>query len=255
MRRFALLLVLVPFVASAAPVAETWMSVLLGGRKIGSMQTTREVHGDRVVTTQRLRIEFDRAGTKVALATAETDEETRAGLPLAFESRTSLSGAESVLRGTVRDGSVIDVQTQVGGATQARTLPWPHGALLAEGLRLAEERAGTAPGTHYSNLAFQPDNLEAIAIDSTVGEPQPVDLPEGKRTLTRIEQVIRLPGSPTRSTSWIDADQTVIKLVMPVMGYEMTMIACSRECAQAPKQSADFLVHALVPVPWLFTAA
>ena len=249
MHRFCLLLALAAMSVHAAPAQETWMSVLLSGRKIGSMHSTRDVHGDRVTTQQQLRIELDRAGTRIALATAETDEETLAGAPLAFESRTQLSGNETLVRGRIVDGHIVEVTSTIGGAAHTRTLEWPRGALLAEGLRLAEERAGTAAGTHYSDLAFQPDNLEAITIDSTVGETAPIDLPDGKRTLTRIEQAIQLPDAPTRAEAWIDDDQNVAKLVMPVMGYELTMLACTRDCAQAPNQSADILVHALVDAP------
>jgi hypothetical protein len=82
-----------------------------------------------------------------------------------------------------------------------------------------------------------------------VGETAAVDLPEGTRTLTRIDQVVQLPGAPTHSVAWIDDEQNVAKLVMPVMGYELTLLACSRECAQAPNQPADILMHALVPAP------
>lgn len=249
MHRLCLLLALAAVSVQAAPAQDTWMSVLLSGRKIGSMHSTREVRGERVITQQHLRIELDRAGTRIGLTTSETDEETLAGVPLAFESRTQLSGNETRVSGKVRGGHAVEVTSTVGGATRTRTLEWPVGALLAEGLRLAEERAGTAVGTSYSNLAFQPDNLEAVAIDSSVGETAPVDLPDGKRRLTRIEQLIRLPDAPTRAVAWIDGDQNVAKLVMPVMGYELTMLACSRACAEAPNQSADILVHALVVAP------
>jgi len=255
MQRLFFLLAFAAFGAQAAPPHETWISVLLGGRKIGNMQTVREEHGDRVVTTQRMQIEFDRAGTKVALTTVETDEETRAGVPLAFESRTLMSGSENVVRGTVRDGQVIDVKARIGGANQSRSMAWPAGALLAEGLRLAEQRAGTHTGAAFTSLAFQPENLEAIAIDSSIGETAKIELPEGARELTRIEQTIRLPDAPAKSTAWVDADQTVQKLLMPVMGYELTMLACSRECAQAPNQTADILVHSLVHAPRPLSAA
>lgn len=248
MRLLPLLLVLVATSVLADPPEDTWMSVLLGGRKIGSMHTFREVRGGRVVTTQTMQIELDRAGTRVALSTSETDEETAAGEPLAFESRTLLSGSQTRVQGSVRDGKV-EVHSSVAGARQTRTIDWPAGALLAEGLRLAEERAGTAKGTRYTNLAFQPDVLEAIAIDSTIGETAPVDLPGGPRTLTRIDQLVKLPGAPTKSVAWIDEDENVAKLIMPVMGYELTMLACSQECAQAPNQSTDILVHSLVPAP------
>ena len=211
MRRLLALLVLFALCACAhgAPAQETWMSVLLGGRKIGNMHTTRDVRDDRVVTTQQLRIELDRAGTRIALTTAETDEESLAGAPLGFESRTQLSGTETIVRGRVRDSRMVEVTSNIGGAARTRTIEWPKDALLAEGLRLAEERAGIEPGTRYTNVAFQPDNLEAISIDSSIGETAPVDLPDGKRTLTRVEQIIRLPEAPTRAVAWIDGDQRI----------------------------------------------
>jgi len=250
MRRLTLLvLLLAASLAQAAATEETWMSVLLGGRKVGSMQTTRELRDDRIVTTQRMQIELDRAGTRVSLATTETDEETLAGRPLGFESRTQLSGTENSVRGTVNaDGKVV-VHSTIGGTSRTRTLDWPAGALLAEGLRLAEKRAGTTPGTKFTNLAFQPDNLEAIEVDSLIGESATLDLPEGRRRLTRVDQTIRLPDAPTRAVAWVDADLNVAKLVMPIMGYELTMLACSRACALAENQSTDILAHGLVAAP------
>ena len=179
------------------------MSVLLDGHKIGSMHTTRR-RGDRVITSQRLRVEFERTGTKISLMESETDEETLDGTPLKFDSRTKASGVENFTRGEIRDGHRLEVHSRVGGADQTRTLEWPQGALLAEGLRLAELRAGLAPGTRYSSLAFQADNLEPIAIDSIVGESASVDLPDGARMLTRIEQTIRLPDAPAKSVAWVD---------------------------------------------------
>jgi hypothetical protein len=255
MHRLFLLLVLVASAVHAAPADDSWMSVLLGGRKIGSMHTTRSVHDGMVTTRQTLHIEFDRAGTRVALQTDETDEETPAGQPLGFESRTSLSGSENVVRGTLRADGMLEVHSSIGGAAQSRSMPWPRGALLAEGLRLAEARAGTTPGTQYTNLAFQADSLEAIPVDSRIGTTAAVDLPDGTMTLTRVDQVIRMAGGPARATAWVDAEQTVRKLVMPVMGYDLTMLACSRECALAANQSADILVHALVPAPRAPSAA
>jgi hypothetical protein len=254
MRCLLALLVLISTCVHAAPAQETWMSVVLGGRKIGSMHTTRDVTRERVVTVQRMQIELDRAGTRIAMSTTETDEETPEGVPLAFESRTTLSGTETRVHGKVRNGHV-EVHTNVAGEKQTKTLDWPRGALLAEGLRLAEERAGVAAGTSYTNLAFQPDTLDAVAIDSRVGETGSVDLPDGARTLTRVDQVVHLPGAATHSVAWIDDEQNVAKLVMPIMGYELTLLACSQECAQAPNQAADILVHALVPAPRAISVA
>jgi len=249
-----LFVVCIPTLAHAAPAQETWMSVLLDGHKIGSMHTTRVVQGDRVITSQQLQVEFERTGTKISLMESETDEETLDGTPLKFDSRTRSSGVENFTRGEIRSGHKVEVHSRVGGADQTRTLEWPQGALLAEGLRLLELRAGLTPGTRYSSLAFQADNLEAIAIDSVVGESASIDLPDGPRTLTKIEQTIRLPDAPAKSVAWVDSEQTVAKLILPIMGYELTMIACSKACAQAPNQSADILAHGIVAAPRALSA-
>lgn len=250
MRHCIALLILVPAIAAAAkPADDTWMRVLLDGRKIGTMHTTRTVRGDHVITAQSMNVELDRAGVRVALASGETDTETRDGKPLAFETRTAISGMASTLHGSVREDGRFDVVTEVGGAKQARVIDWPHNALLAEGQRLATQRDTLEPGMRFDELAFQAESLDAVQIESTVGAREPVDLPDGERVLTRIEQKIHLPGAPTSSMTWVDADQNVLKMTMPLMGYELTMIACSRACAQAPNQRADILTHAMVQVP------
>lgn len=238
----------ISFAAAAAPQDDVWMSVLLDGRKIGNMHTTRIVHGDRVTTTQAMSLTLERTGTKVALGTSETDEETRDGQPIAFESHTKISGTETVIRGVVK-GDQIELTSTIGGATQTRTLPWPKGAMLAEGLRLAEEKAGLAAGTHYSNLAFQAETLDAVEVESKIGERMSVDLPGGKRSLTRVEQLVKMPGAPTSTVAWVDNDFNIAKLVLPVMGYDLTMLACDKSCAQAPNQSADILVRGMVQAP------
>ncbi|MBS0583404.1 MAG: transglutaminase domain-containing protein [Proteobacteria bacterium] len=254
LRLFCVLALLPIAVVHAAPPDETWMSVLLDGRKIGSMHTTRSVDGERVRTTQALQIELERSGLKVALSTSETDEETRAGKPLRFESRTKISGIENVQTGTIGADGKLEATTEVGGAKQTRTLDWPQGALLAEGLRLAEERHGLTPGTRYRALAFQAENLEAVEVDSRVGARETVILPDGKRELVRIEQTIVLGGAPTKTVSWVEADSSVRKLLVPMMGYELTMLACSKACATAPNQAPDILVRTLLASPRALTA-
>lgn len=250
---FAVLLLSIVSLVHAARPDDTWMSVLLDGRKIGQMHSTRRVDGDRVRTTQAMQIEIERSGLKVGMGTSEIDEETRDGKPLRFESRTKISGIESVQTGVVRADGKLEVTTEVGGAKQTRTLDWPQGALLSEGLRLAEEKHGLTPGTRYKALAFQVENLEAVEVDSRVGAREAIELPDGKRDLVRIEQSIELGGSPTKTSSWVEADFSVRKLLVPMMGYELTMLACSKSCATAPNQASDILVHTLLSSPRALT--
>src|SRR5262249_46539878 len=106
MRRIAALLLTLPqltFAATHTPAADTWMQVLRDGNKIGAMHSTRSVRGDEVVTTTEMNVELVRTGTTVALSTREVDTETRDGKPLAFETRTAISGIANVVRGRLRD--------------------------------------------------------------------------------------------------------------------------------------------------------
>jgi len=92
---------------------ETWMRVMLDGRKIGSMHTTRSVRGEQVITAQTMDVQLDRAGVKVRLSSGETDTETREGKALAFETRTAISGVTNVVRGTLRDELAVLARPQV----------------------------------------------------------------------------------------------------------------------------------------------
>ncbi|MBS0569227.1 MAG: transglutaminase domain-containing protein [Proteobacteria bacterium] len=250
----ALILLLPTLRVAAAPADDLWMSVLLDGRKIGHMHTTREVRDGSVLTTQKLEVELERAGVKVALSTGETDAETPAGEPLAFSTRSTISGIASTVQGTRRSDGRFDVVSEVGGAKTTRVVDWPKGALLAEGMRLAELRAGLAPGTRFTEPAFQADSLAAVQVESTVGPREDIALPDGSRTLlTRVDQVIHLPGAPTRSQSWVDADGIVRKTTLPLIGLDLTMLACSQACASAPNQGTDILVRMIARAPAALT--
>lgn len=240
--------------ARAAPPAEQWFTVLLDGRKIGSFESRREARGGTIVTLQKLEMVLDRAGSHVALSNAETSTETTDGRPLGFRSVSQLSGSETTIEGHVHDGS-IDVVTLTGGNQQKRSMSWPAGALLPEGLRLAGQRAGLAAGTTYGALAFQPSSLDAAQMTSVVRARENVDLPSGHMDLSRIEQTIAFPGAPMQSQAWVDADQTIYKLTMPILGVELTLLACDHACATAPNQGSDVFARTLMASPRALSTA
>jgi len=241
-------LLLLSTFAQAAPPADQWFTVLLDGRKIGSFESRREARGKQVVTTQKLDVVLDRAGAHVALSSSESSTETSAGKPLSFRSVSQLSGSETTVEGTVRDGR-ISITTASGGESRKRQMTWPAGALLPEGLRLAGLRAGLEPGTRYSALSFQPSSLDSAEVVSVVHAAEEVDLPGGKMKLSPVEQTLAFPGAPMKTRAWVDADQTIYRLTMPIMGVELTLLACNRACATAPNQGSDVFERTLVSSP------
>ncbi|GAA0704283.1 transglutaminase-like domain-containing protein [Dokdonella soli] len=241
-------LLALPLLAHATPLEDQWFTVLLDGRKIGAFESKREVKGSQVVTTQALELVLDRAGSHVALGSTETSTETADGQPLAFRSLSRLSGNETIVDGRLRNGAA-DITTRSSGETRQRRLPWPNGALLPEGQRLAGLRAGLAPGTKYRALSFQPSSLDAAEVVSVVAAPEEVDLPGGRMRLYPVEQTIAFPGAPMKTRAWVDADQTIHKLTMPIMGVELTLLACDHACATAPNQGTDVFERTLMPSP------
>jgi hypothetical protein len=241
-------LVLLPLLARATPPEDQWFTVLLDGRKIGSFESTRTLHEGHIVTAQILDLSIERAGTAVALSSKETTEETPEGKPLSFRSVSKLSGGETTIDGTVRGDKVL-VKTQSGGVAQEREMRWPEGALLPEGLRLLSLREGLAPGTEYKVTSFQPSSLDTAEINTRVGTTGPVDLPAGRKTLSEIDQTISFSGTPVKSRLWVDAEQTVHKLTMPVIGVDLVLLACERECATAPNQGTDIFDRTLMVAP------
>ncbi|UXI69904.1 transglutaminase-like domain-containing protein [Tahibacter amnicola] len=234
--------------AAAAPVEETWMSVTLDGRKIGHMLNRREERGGHVVTTQTLDVRIDRGGIGIGMVTSEVSEETADGKPLSFRSHSKLSGTETTLTGTL-DGETLSIETSVGGATQRKTLAWPKGALLSEGLRLAAIKQGLKPGTRYDLVAFQPSSLDAFPVTTDIKKTEVVDLPGGRRNLVRVEQQVLVPGMPLQSGAWVDEKYNVHKLTMQLLGFKLEMLACDQACAQAPNQPADMLKYAILQAP------
>ena len=248
MRRYLILTFALPLLAAAAPPADQWYTVLLDGRKIGSFESQREQRGTRVVTTQTLQLVLDRAGSQVTLSSAESSTETGDGKPLAFRSVSHLSGSETEIEGTLHDATT-EITTRSNGETRHRSMPWPAGALLPEGLRLAGLRAGLQAGTRYRALAFQPSSLDAAEVTSVVAPKESVELPDGRRSLSPVEQTFAFPGAPMHSRSWLDDEQTIYKLTMPLMGVELTLLACDKACATAPNQASDVFQRTLMPAP------
>jgi transglutaminase-like putative cysteine protease len=160
-----------------------------------------------------------------------------------------MSGLESTVEGTLGNDGALALVLRSGASEQRRSMPWPDGALLVEGARLAEQRHGLASGTHYELLSFQPSTLTAVPVVVEIGDTAPARIDGKTVTLTRIDQVADMQGAPLRLSAWVDADHTVRRATMPLMGMTFEMLACSEACANAPNQATDILDRAMVDAP------
>lgn len=248
--RFALivLLCLLTGAVHAEPPREQWFTALLDGRKIGRMEATREVDGEIVRSMQQLSLTLERAGSQVEMSSRSEATERLDGTPLSFAGSSRLSGNASRIAGTL-SGTTLRATLHDGHAESTRELAWPAAALLPEGLRLSGLKAGLAPGTRYTTRAFQDMTLDAVDIVTVVGARETIDLPGGPRDLVRLDQMLDFPGAPLATQAWVDEELTVWKLVMPVFGTDLTLLACDRACAMAPNQGSDVFSRLLMRSP------
>ena len=235
--------------ATAMAGDDTWMSVVLDGRKIGHLHIRRDITADRVVTTQSLVLQLYRAGKPMAVENVIGSTETVDGQPLAFSAVTRLSAIENRVDGERLANGQFRVHAEVGGQSHVRLLNWPDGALLAEGQRLAMRDHGLATGTRYQLRNFDPASQHVVNVEDEVLGREPVEMPGGTQQLTHVRQTLRLARSPQSMDLWLDDDYRIRKGSMRLLGFRLDMLACGRDCALAPDQNVDLLRDTLTEAP------
>lgn len=238
--------------STAAPVHTTWLSVQLGGRKIGSLKIERSTEGQTVTTTQTLDITLDRIGQKTPMQSVNRTIERLDGTPLGFYSRQRLSATDITIEGTQVAPGRFRVVTRSGGVPKTTMLEISPDVLMLDGLRRTLAAANKRPGHHYVVRQFDPASGQVMTISTQVLGDETVQLPDGQRTLTHQREQLLHSGSPQSEDLWLDYDGNVIKGRIELLGQPLEMIACSKDCATAPSQPLDMFRQAVVASPrWL----
>ncbi len=235
--------------AHPAVDSDTWMTVLLDGRKIGHAHFSRIQAEDKVTTRQNLHLEIHRDGSPLVIETQETDTESPVGEALTFRSVTSLSGSQTIVSGSRRADGRFDISRSVGGKANTSNIAQPPGALLAEGQRLAIMQASHAPGTNFDFAIWDVNSGKALATHNTVIGKQSVNLPGGSQSLLRVDQRTDLPIGSLETSLWLDANYQARKIQTSMLGMKLELLACDKACAMAPNQDVDLLDKAMVQLP------
>lgn len=250
MRRYLAVLAVLCLAPSTLLAEERWMTVLLDGRKVGSLRIDRQVQDDRVVTTQVLDFRLTRARTPLALRTELRSTESQSGAPLAFYASTRMSTQENLATGEARDDGTFQVANTVGGQSKVNLLIWPTGATLAEGQRLTMATHGFKPGTSYRLRNFDSIRQQVANVDVEVIGDEVVVMPdETRRTLHHLRQSIAGAGSDRSVDIWVDDNGFIHRSLAPLLGFRLEMAACDIACAQAPDQDIDLLRAAMISAP------
>ncbi|MEI7036318.1 transglutaminase-like domain-containing protein [Fulvimonas yonginensis] len=246
-----LLLGIAPVAHGTATPQTDWMTVLLGGRKVGHVEVERQHDGGVVVTTQTLALDLSRSGKPMHLGTMSRSLEGPDGEPLGFAARTHMSSMDSTVEAQVDDTGRYRVVTTVGGDSRVALMDWPGDALLAEGQRKAIVAAGRRPGDVYHLREFDPSSQQVVDVRVEILGDETVALPGGAMRLSHQRQTLALAHGRQDLDLWVDDRGIARKGLMYLLGQPLEMLACDRACALAPNQPVDMLRAATVDSPRL----
>lgn len=255
MRRCLAVLAVLSCLAIQPALAERrWMTVLLDGRKVGTLQIDRDVSDGTVTTTQTLDFRLTRIHTPLLMHSMVKAVESPTGAPLAFYASSNMSARENLVEGKVRPDGDFQVANTVGGESRVELLTWPTGASLVEGQRLATLAHGFKAGTTYQVRNFDAVKQQVATVDVAVLGDDVIEMPDGRReTLHHLRQ--SLAGTPsTRSVEvWVDDQGYIRRGISPLLGFHLEMASCDEACAQAPNQDVDVLRAAMIDSPRAIT--
>ncbi|MCY2923977.1 MAG: hypothetical protein NT031_00795, partial [Planctomycetota bacterium] len=132
----------------AGPEAHEYDAVLFDGNKTGYTALTRRQSDTEVVTVSVMHLTLRRGPVPLNVDATTTCRETLDSKPLALSYVQKMGPLTSKVDGTIVDGKFIYTSSSsVGGQAKPKTIPWPDGALLSEGLEQLSRAKGFAPGT------------------------------------------------------------------------------------------------------------
>ncbi|MBC8468608.1 MAG: transglutaminase domain-containing protein [Planctomycetes bacterium] len=220
--------------ASAIDVSEDqageteYFALFMEGKKVGYAIQSRDVDGDKVITSVELKITLNRIGVPVSVKTNAKTFETVEGKPLGFELVQAMGIIASKTTATIDEQGKVKVKT----GQQEVEFDWPDGAVMSEGMRLLHLERGLTEGTTYNVKAFDPSMMQVVDVEVKVGSKQNVDLLGRVVALIEVTSTISLPQiGPMISTEYYDDELQLQKSVMPVMGMTIEQVACSKEFA------------------------
>jgi hypothetical protein len=253
MRRRALVglwLVLAVSFPAFAQEETDYFALFMEGKKVGHAIHTRAVQEGKVATTDEVSVTISRVGIPVTVAMTETSVETAAGTPLSFKSVQQLGAMTMKVGGTINANGVVDVTSSSMGAEEKSTMPWPAGAVMAEGLRLLTLKGGLKNGTQYEASIFSPSIMQAINTKVVIGPKKDVDLLGRVVKLTEMVTTVNLPDTgPITTQSYVDDDLRALKNSIPVAGMLVEMIACTKEFAMGSNDVLELIDKMFVKSP------
>jgi len=232
-----------------------YYALMMDGKKIGYVESSRVVTDDIVTTADKTKMSIGRMGVMMTVTSTDTSVETTAGKPISFESLMDASIMKTRTTGKFLGNGKVEITSEQMGTIQKKTIDYPKGALMVEGLRLLQIEKGLAEGTLYTAKLFVPQFQSAVDAEVSVGSMAQTDLFGRVVSLAEIKVTMQMPAGPgmaatkMSTTSYVDKEFRAQKTVVPAMGMNLVMIACDKEFAMSADDQVDFLDKLLLDSP------
>ena len=235
--------------ATAGQVETDYFAVLISGSKIGYSMHTRSVDNGLVTTSDDLKLTFKREDDVLNVGVLLTSFETIDGRPRGFKHTQDLSTMKKTVEGKITADGKLRLITKQIDETIKRTMDYPAGALMAEGLRLLGLEKGLKPGTIYETTYFSTELLAPLKTEITVGQTENIDLFGRVLPLTKVQTVMTSPLFSLSVVSYVDEKFKERKVIMPMLGEELEFVSCNRQFALSDNDLVDFLDGMLLRSP------
>jgi hypothetical protein len=244
---FLLSVLVAPLLAET--VETEYYAVFMDNKKVGRAEGLRTVDKGIVRTTEKMEMTIARAGASMTIKTVETVIESKDGLPIGFETEENMAGMAKKVVGKLTNQGKVDITITATGTSQQMTIDWPQGAMMTESLRLLQLQKGLNEATSYQVNMFSPALLAAVPVQISIGGSGQVDLLGSVVELTKVTTTMMIMTESFTSTSYVDKQLSAKKIVMPMLGMNLELVACDKAFALSDNDVVDFLERLLVQCP------
>jgi len=227
-----------------------YFAVFMEGKKVGHAAQSRTVADGKVTTTEKVSITVSRGDVPVNIRMDETSIETTAGRPLGFRAVQDLGMMTMKVSGKVNKHGTVNMTVTSMAGEQKSTFEWPSSAVMAEGLRLMTLKKGLKQGLKYTAKVFSPGILKALDARIHIGPRQNVDLLGRVVALTEVKTTYSMPGAgEVVSIGYVDDDLRPQKIITPIAGMQIEMVACAKEFALGRKDVFEVIDRLFLSSP------
>ncbi len=226
-----------------------WLAIFVNDHKSGHIKSTRTQYAERIVTEVTTSMEMRRGADTVPIVAISKMTETLDGKPLEIEKTISGQGMNQKTAGIIDDQQKLNLTIESAGRTTRRIADWPQGSLMAEGQRLEALRYGLKEGTNYKSVYFDPDLLEPIEVEITVGGKEQLDLLGRSVAGIKVALKMKVRGIQSDMVMYVNDNMNTLFTRSDKMGMKVEMIACTKHYALSVNDPAEIIRGSFTEAP------